>query len=152
MLRTNNKEVTKKVDQWLIDSYNDCRENYELKLLPEEPAAAVKVAAETFSNIFYEEKIKHNSCSNDWQFVRLYYNGSIYEVFKDWTQGLPSSLNCDYWLYREYNAKDVLKDWLQETEEEANRYSLEEASELVTRLLFKRINQIADLISNFRMF
>ena len=152
MLRTNNKEVTKKVDQWLIDSYNDCMKDYGLKLLPEEPAAAVKAAAETFSNIFYEEKIKHNSCSNDWQFVRLYYNGSIYEAFKDWTQGLPSSLNCDYWIYGEYNAKDILKDWLQETEEEENRYTLEEASELVTRLLFKRINNIADFISNFRMF
>ena len=154
MLRTNNKEVTQKIDQWLIDSYNYARnENgWNLKQLPEGQKEAAKAAAIAISRIFYEEKIKHNSCANDWQFVRLYYNGSIYEAFKAWTQGLPTALNCDYWIYREYNAKDVLKDWLQETDEEANRYSLEEASELMTKLLYKRINQLENLIGNFKMF
>lgn len=154
MLRTNNKEVKKKVDQWLIDSYNYCRKNngFDLKELPEDPKAAAKAAAQAFSKIFYEDKIKYNSCANDWQFVRLYYNGSIYEAFKDWSQGLPSSLNCDYWLYGEYKAKDVLKDWLKETDEEANRYSLEEAAELMTRLLYNRINELDNFIGQFRMF
>lgn len=152
MLRTNNKEVKKKVDQWLIDSYNQCRLDYDLEELPEDQKKAAKAAAVAFVKIFYIEKIKYNSCANDWQFIRLYYNGSIYEAFKDWTQGLPTSLNCDYWIYREYNAKDVLKDWLQETEEEANRYSLEQASELMTKLLFNRINQYENFIGQFKMF
>ena len=139
MLKTNQKAVTKKVDQYLIDSVLACSSDYGFKIKEVTPEAA----ATQLAFIFYDEKIKYHCYDSDFEYLRRCYKESLYEAFKDWCQGLPSSLNCDYYLNNSnFNAKIILTDWLQETEQEANKYSFEDSCELVTRILFNRINKL----------
>ena len=59
----------------------------------------------------------------------------------DWFRGLPSILDTAPYLYNG-SAKALLQDWLEETEEEANRYeetvSEDAVNYLIARELLKR--------------
>lgn len=61
------------------------------------------------------------------------------ELFERWAQGLPSAFNFDYYLGGQ--AVDDLGDILEETEEEKNRYSDQQAKELLTYLIYREIRK-----------
>ena len=62
---------------------------------------------------------------------------SEYESFKNWSQGLAmGSLFCYYY---NRSAKDDLAEILEETEEEENRFSEEQAEERLSQLIYTRI-------------
>lgn len=61
----------------------------------------------------------------------------LYNAFKEWCQGLPSVLDtCCY--YNRSAIKD-LGDILEESEEERNKYSEEDAEERLTQLIFREV-------------
>lgn len=64
-----------------------------------------------------------------------------YESFKSWAQGLAMGGLFCYYYNRE--AKEDIKQILEETEEEANRYTEEQAEELLTRLIYTRVKSEA---------
>ena len=64
-----------------------------------------------------------------------------YESFKNWAQGLAmGSLFCYYY---NRSAKDDLAGILEETEEEKNRFSEEQAEEKLSQLIYTRIKSEA---------
>lgn len=62
-----------------------------------------------------------------------------YDIFKQWTSGLPLGGMFLYWYNR--NATDDLAIILEETEEEKEKYTEEEATEKLTWLIYREINK-----------
>lgn len=71
----------------------------------------------------------------------LYKAGRIneFEAFERWAQGLPSAFNFDYYLGGQ--AVDDLGNILEETEEERNRFSYQQAEETLTRLIYREVKK-----------
>ena len=65
-------------------------------------------------------------------------NMLMYKVFEDWAQGLPSCGLADFWAYNP-DPREVLGDILEETENERNRYTMEEAAAQLTYLIYREI-------------
>lgn len=63
--------------------------------------------------------------------------GVEFLAFLDWTQGLPSALDCCFWYNR--SAVDDLGAILEETEEEKAKYSEEEAGLLLVKLIYREL-------------
>lgn len=61
----------------------------------------------------------------------------LYNAFREWCQGLPSVLDTCYYYNR--SAIKDLGDILEETEEERNKYTEEDAEERLTQLIFREI-------------
>lgn len=60
-----------------------------------------------------------------------------YNAFKEWCQGLPSIIDTCYYYNR--SAIKDLGDILEETEEERNKYSEEQAEERLTQLIYREV-------------
>lgn len=76
--------------------------------------------------------LKHN---------QLYKAGRVseLELFEFWAQDLPSAFNFDYYLCGQ--AIDDLGNILEETEEEKNDYSYQQAEELLTYLIYREVKK-----------
>lgn len=124
MLRTNCKQAVENIKRYITDHF-DCSGFNDIQ----EPETFDGVA-ETIYAIFLREKR-----SNDDYYRRN--RISDYEIFKDWCQGLPSILDTCYYYNR--SAVDDLGNILEETEEERNRYSEDQAQEMLTQLIWREV-------------
>ena len=133
MLKTNSKKAKENLKKYIME-YS-------------EPSFidAMEYAKETEENFNYKidsfsdrckylyNRFKEEYC-NDWN-IKQY--KSYQEVFNQWTRGLPvGGLFC-YWYNRE--AKDDLQMILEETEQEKNKYTEEQAENLLTNLIYREI-------------
>lgn len=129
MLRTNSKKACENIKAYIMDNfdasdyvgYDDCPTT--------EPETWPEIAAFIW-NTFDEEKPRTNNYRNVPDEIR----------FRDWTQGLPSVLNCLYWWYSRSAVDDVAKI-LEETPEEAAKYGEIEAGELLTHLMYRELSK-----------
>ena len=64
------------------------------------------------------------------------YNMQIY--FDEWLTGLPFGIG-DFYLGNMKSAKDILGDILEETEEERNRFTNEQAEHLLSSLIYREL-------------
>ena len=64
---------------------------------------------------------------------------SLYTVFRDWANGLPMGQLFVYLLRR--SAVDDLGAILQETDAEKAKYTEEQAEEMLTRLIFRAVQE-----------
>lgn len=125
MLKTNTKKVINKVKVYILDHfkdfyYPDNKEYIEKEFI-------------TDGDIFkYILKTICEEKSND---VKRNYNYLTYTIFEDYCRGLPSILDCSY--YYNISAIKLVGDWLEETEEERNRYTEQQAEEKATQLLYR---------------
>lgn len=124
MLKANSKKARQNLMNYIADYAIDKVEEYQ-ELENTDPVAAVY-------EIFFQEKDPHNG-----------YNSRYpeYTVFKEWAQGL--AMNGLFCYYYNRSAKDDLAGILEETEEEKERYTEEEAAEMLTRLIYNRVKSEA---------
>lgn len=117
MLRTNSKAVKERVRAYILENTN----SDELGENPTQ-AEAFQYIAKTFIRAEY---------SNAWQRKR-----NLQEAFTWWAQGLPFNF-CDFF----YNvcAVDLVGDWLEQTKEERNKYTEQEAEKLACYLCFSQL-------------
>ena len=120
MLKSNCKVVRERVQQYIMDHFDP--DGYdEWKDAPKETFEQVaKIIVATCR----QEKFNARE-QND--YVMLY----------DWFCGLPSILNTPY-LYNE-SAKVLLQGWLEETEEEASRFSESETENKINYLIAREL-------------
>ena len=135
MLRTNTKDVKNAIHEYMLSHAEDVACNYEID-------AADIETIETFS-FFMFLTFKAEMLNHD----KAYKAGrvSMFEMFKQWAAGLAFSGMFDYYYHP--TAKELVSEWLQETEEEKNRYTESEAEELATRLIYREMFQAADRCS-----
>ena len=124
MLKANSKKARQNLMNYIADYTIDKIEEYQ-ELENTDPVAAVY-------EIFFQEKNPHSG---------YYSRYPEYTVFKDWAQGL--AMNGLFCYYYNRSAKDELAGILEETEEEKERYTEEEAAEMLTRLIYNRVKSEA---------
>lgn len=117
MLKTNSRKAAENIRKYIAE--NCTFYNYDV----EKP--------ETFPEI---ARLILKTC-NEEKFYRVY--KSRYEQFKDWCQGLPSFFDTCY--YYDRSAVDDLAEILEETKEEASRFTEEKAAEKLTYLIYREL-------------
>lgn len=65
-------------------------------------------------------------------------NYNTQELFYNWCSGLCSAVDTSY--FYNVSAVELLASWLQETDEEKNRYTEDEAEKTITNLLYREIS------------
>lgn len=123
MLRTNSKKAKENIKNYILENFNP--EGY----IEEEKDTITKnfsIVCNFIYTTFYHEEVKYNK-------NKL----TNYEMFKWWCQGLPSVLDCCYYYNR--SAIEEVAKILEETEEEKNRFTEQQAEELLTKLIYKTI-------------
>ena len=124
-LKTTNKEARAAVRQYILDHFNPC--GYEFS-----GPCTFENVARFILDTFRSEKYW---CLQD---VR-YYHGSETAAFADWCAGLPSVLDTLYFYNR--SAVDDLGAILEETEQEKNRYTEQQAEQLLTSLIYRELQK-----------
>ena len=122
-LKTNSKKARENIRQWVLDNLGS---DYE--------AGTFQEAAKIIKEHFYAEMIKHD---NRYKAGRV----SRFELFKDWTSGLPGALCCDDIYLRP--VVPVLARILEETEAEASKYSEDEAEAKLVALIYRELEAVA---------
>lgn len=135
MLRTNSKKaitnlrsyIEENVGQELFDELVESKE-YQVT----DKKSSFDVAVDFIYFCFEKEMLEHNLSYKAGRISEL-------ELFERWAQGLPSAFNFDYYLGGQ--AIDDLGNILEETEEEKNRYSYQQAEKLLTYLIYREIRK-----------
>ena len=123
MLKTNSKQVKEKI-RALISQLFDASSYEREDLNNADVNEQIKFIARTcWAELGHEVK-------------RLGYTHQ--EMFINWCQGLPSLLDTS--AYYLHSAIKILGDILEETEEERNRYTEEEAEKLLSYLIYREVS------------
>lgn len=139
MLKTNEKKLNNKIQNYIISNFKDlqaCDPTYKydhLHTIESVNADNYTEVCNAINCIFFCEMLEYD---NRWNAGRL----SRYDAFINWCQGLPTALNCDYYLH---SAVDLLGEWLEETEEEKKKFTERQAEEKITYLLYRELNRHA---------
>ena len=133
MIRSNSKKAIQNIRNYIIDNFDP--EAYgldEIIKAMEDNAAGIRnvdiwsMVKEQIKATVYAEKIQYDTRHMSRQ-----------QLFTEWCQGLPSLLDTCYYSNR--SAVDDLAAILEETEEEKNRFTEEQAEEKITWLMFREI-------------
>lgn len=131
MLKTNTKKAKENIRKYIINIYDDEVDYSNCGI--DTNKQTFEEIAEVIKEVFHLEKLNNEN-------IRNYYrvkNYSMYEIFKEWCQGLPSIIDTCYYYNR--SAIKDLGDILEETEEERSRFTEEEAEEKLTYLIYREI-------------
>lgn len=129
MLKTNSKKAKENLKKYIMEYSKPSFIDY----LNYEKNSILKIDSFSDRCKYLYNRFKEEYC-NEWN-IKQY--KSYQEVFNQWTRGLPvGGLFC-YWYNRE--AKDDLQMILEETEQEKNRYTEEQAEILLTNLIYREI-------------
>lgn len=120
MLRTNSKQARENIKQYIVENFTP--ENYT-----DEEITGFENIAKFILEVFEKE---------------MFYTSGRYtqaEVFESWCSGLPSVLDTCYYYNR--SAVEDLKKILEETDAEANKYTEQQAEELLTSLIYRELTR-----------
>lgn len=131
MLRTTNKKVKATIKNYINESVaNWADDNLDYLTIDEfEELKTYEGQCNLIIDKFLNEMVRGNKNAK-------YY--SYYELFVKWCEGQPSALETGYYLH---SAISLLAEWLEETEEEANKYTEQQAESLITKLLWREITK-----------
>lgn len=140
MLKTNSKQAINNIWEYLegfIDIINDELVAYNPEWNYLTKGNIEKNNREALATVIYKEfiieKVKED---NQYKAGRI----SKQELFEEWAQGLAMCGIFDYYLYRENdNPREILGNILEETEEEKNRYTEDQAAERLTQLIYREV-------------
>lgn len=119
MLRTNSKQALQNLREYIVR--NTDAEPYGFAHIAE-----FKDAAKFIMTAFYIEKVRFDKR-----------HLPMAEYFKEWMQGLPSIYDAEYYYRRD--ARDDVAEILEETDAEKNKYTEEQATELLTDLIWREV-------------
>lgn len=126
MLRTNSKAVISKIHNYIVENYDGS--GYDLA-----PTTNFDEICANIWGLFYKEMVMGDRR-----------RASLSDYWEDYCSGLPSILCCDY--YVRGSTVDLLGDMLEQTKEEREKYTEEQAEKRFTYLLFREINKHAHKI------
>ena len=143
MLRTNSKKARENVRAYILDNIDldDLRMQLVVEALRKNKALdfygsslprvdVFSIAANELDNAFYLEMLLHNK---NYQAGRL----NRADLFRDWCAGLPGILDTCYYYNR--SALKDLQNILEESDQEAARYTGAQAENLLTNMIYREI-------------
>ena len=121
MLKSNTKKAREAVRLFIIENTNE-----------EANASTIQEASRYIFNRFTSEVF-----STDQE--RRYFHHSEATAFDYWLRGLPSAFHsCTYLLN---SAVDILGDILEQTEQERNRYTEDQAEKMLNYLIYSEVKK-----------
>lgn len=124
-MKTTTKEARQNIRQYILDHFDPCGYDFT------GPCSFPNVA-----RFILSVHAKEKAYSPEYQSRKGYTNE---QVFIDWAQGLPSVLDTLYFYNR--SAVDDLGAILEETEQEKNRYTEQQAEQLLTSLIYRELQK-----------
>ena len=125
MLKSNCKQARENIAAYILQHYDDSNYDYELEPIRENyPAICAAVLATMRDEKKYDRTIHTDQAR-----------------FIDWICGLPSLLGFEY-MYRDIARRD-LAAILDETPEEAERFTESQAEEMLTKLVYRELTRCA---------
>lgn len=126
MLKTNSKQVKEKIREYILEHFKEYYYQDNKKYIQQDLTNDDQIFLFIMETIKqeYNHEIKRN------------YNFLSFNVFESYCRGLPSILNCDYYCN---SAITLLGDILEQTQEERNKYTEEQAEEKLTYLIYKEL-------------
>ena len=124
-LKTNSKKAMDNLKQYIMD--NCTPEDYGVSV-PSDFSGVATLILDTFRKEKYSSKEDYR-----------YYHNNERAAFEDWMQGLPSIFNPGY--YYQGSAVEDLGNILEETDEEKEKYSEEQAKNLLTQLIYRELKK-----------
>ena len=127
MLKTNSKKACENIRNYIVSIYNDEEQDTKQN-------APFEEIAKTVYKTFITEK---------WQYQgeRNYYK-TEQSGFENWLQGLPSILDVGYYYKRE--AKADLQNILEQTDEQASKYTESQSEATLTYLIYREIKKAVE--------
>lgn len=131
MLRTNNKEVKEKIRAYILDhmdfsNYIGCDGYPDAE--PKTDAGRVLLCRDIFrSEYVYPDNLRRY--------------GGMYGCFTEWLRGLPSALTIDFSYY---DVRQIMREWLDQTEEESSRFDDMETWEKFLHLVAREFFAMVD--------
>ncbi len=126
MLRTNSKEVKRRVRRYILASYECGMIEYDNNNVD------ITDFKQVSDSIMYYFNLEYLHYNVDYARGKI----SKFEAFEDYCQGLPTLLGCEYYLG---NAVELLGRWLDETKSECSKYSQIQAEHLITYLIYREL-------------
>ena len=126
MLRSNSKKARENIRNYIIEWDSDYIRERSDYTIPEDDVDAILAYA--YDEIFrdeYKYRIEDN------------YSNPCFVIFEDWAKGL--ALGGLFCYYYNRSAVDDLGAILEETEEEKGKYTESEAEEMLTRLIYREM-------------
>lgn len=145
MLRTNSKKARENVDNYIMSiskAVDDFNKNY--LCFDYDTTNIDDICKCIWNDYFIPEYVQHN---NQFAAGRI----SLYELFKEWAQGLPCEGLFDYY-YIHLDPVEIVAAILEETPEEAAKYTDDQAAELLTRMIYNRITKRVDPIETINKY
>lgn len=139
MLTSARKEVKEAIKNYIMEHFADYHAEqleYVNKYNASDKFASIitstnpgnyKEVCKAILSIYNEEVYKNSMC----------FKNKPFEGFVYWCSGLCSALDSSY--YYNVSAVELLASWLQETDEEKNRYTEEQAENRITQLLYREL-------------
>lgn len=124
MLRSNSKQVHLNVQKFIRERVNSEEARCIDKDMPFQSIARI------IDHVFRMEKVERDN-------RYLAHRISLQQLFTEWMQGLPLVLDATYYYFCE--AHEDVRAILEETEEEADKYTEEAAEEFLTWLIYREI-------------
>jgi len=121
-LRTNSKKVKEAIKNYIMESFHDS----DFEAWHNVKVSDYNTICNIVLSTFWQEKLEHDKR-----------NCSEFAFFEEWCSGLPSIIGCEY--YYNINAVDLLGNWLEQTENEKNRFSESEAELMITKLIYREL-------------
>ena len=127
MLKTNSKQARENVKRYILDNFDS---GYAAEAV--NPENFAEVAKAIYFDFFRVIK-------TDYRYIK--HNMTVQDLFADWASGLPGILNTCYY-YNRSALKDV-QNILQQSDEQAGRYTESQAEQLLTYLIYREISREA---------
>lgn len=139
MLRSNCKKVTSALDQMILENVKEHYGTCSMKAAKNILCYQYMIAC----GVCHIERSKNI----DEAFRRIFsYYEDLQSAFFEIACGLPSWFNFDFILRQDsFNAKIVLKNLLEETEEEASKYSFDQAEKQLINMIYCRMRKDVDI-------
>lgn len=119
MLKTNTKKAIDNIRAYIVANYNGAND--------------ITLYKDIANDIYNEFKTTYLNIN-----LRTPYQ----QQFVDWCAGLPSSFDTCYWYNR--SAIKDLGDILEETNEERERFTEQEACEMLSKLIYREILKVVN--------
>lgn len=143
MLRTNSKKARENIKKYIVDNFDGTNYAPDYDYIEE----AIKDNEAGRRNVDIFSLVAHaiiDTFGREYLIPHNRYNAgkmSTAELFEEWAAGLPSILDTCYYYNR--SAVDDLGAILEETEAEKAKYNETQAEQLLTRLIYREIqNQV----------
>ena len=126
MLKTNSKKAVENIRKYIVNIYNDEEQDTKQN-------APFEEIAKTVYNAFVEQK---------WSFEKRRYYANEQKAFEDWVKGLPSIIDTCYYYNRP--AKADLQAILEQTDEQASKYTESQSEATLTYLIYREIKKAVE--------